>query len=336
MQIRETAAKQLPTSINTPLSRGWGLSEVWFELIWGCPKIFIPTYCFLFINALYFFPKLSPVMTPDELLSLADNPRFIPGIYNYCDRWCERCPVTHQCMLFASSSEEEALPEDASEEERQQAFVQQIEASCKLTIELLHKLATEEGIDLDALVKQEDESNPRPGISDLHDEIKKQPLSQLSYKYLKRSHEWLQNFGDKAIAKEIELQQALDLQLPDRDPEQEVRDIKDAIEVINWYHFQINVKLSRAQMSRWDNDEDFVDDDGKPYPKDSDGSAKVALIGIERSIGAWGLLLRQFPDQEESILKFLSMLMRLLRMTEAEFPDARSFCRPGLDEFGRN
>jgi len=28
-------------------------------------------------------------MTPDELLSLEDNPNYIEGIYNYCDRWCE-------------------------------------------------------------------------------------------------------------------------------------------------------------------------------------------------------------------------------------------------------
>lgn len=25
--------------------------------------------------------------------------RFVPGIYNYCDRWCKRCPATAQCYL---------------------------------------------------------------------------------------------------------------------------------------------------------------------------------------------------------------------------------------------
>ncbi len=25
---------------------------------------------------------------------------FIAGIYNYCDRWCERCPATSRCMVF--------------------------------------------------------------------------------------------------------------------------------------------------------------------------------------------------------------------------------------------
>ena len=28
----------------------------------------------------------------------------IPGIYNYCDRWCERCKFTSQCLLFTNES----------------------------------------------------------------------------------------------------------------------------------------------------------------------------------------------------------------------------------------
>jgi hypothetical protein len=29
-----------------------------------------------------------------SLLSLAESGKYIPGIYNYCDRWCERCTMT--------------------------------------------------------------------------------------------------------------------------------------------------------------------------------------------------------------------------------------------------
>ena len=25
---------------------------------------------------------------------------FVPGIYNYCDRWCERCPLQLRCMSY--------------------------------------------------------------------------------------------------------------------------------------------------------------------------------------------------------------------------------------------
>ena len=30
---------------------------------------------------------------------------FIVGIFNYCDRWCERCPFTSRCRLFATLAE---------------------------------------------------------------------------------------------------------------------------------------------------------------------------------------------------------------------------------------
>lgn len=33
---------------------------------------------------------------------------FIVGISNYCDRWCERCPFTADCRLFADSAEADA------------------------------------------------------------------------------------------------------------------------------------------------------------------------------------------------------------------------------------
>ena len=30
---------------------------------------------------------------------------FIVGIFNYCDRWCERCPLTSRCRVFATLAE---------------------------------------------------------------------------------------------------------------------------------------------------------------------------------------------------------------------------------------
>ena len=30
-----------------------------------------------------------------------DDQGFIPGVYNYCDRWCERCPFASRCRSYA-------------------------------------------------------------------------------------------------------------------------------------------------------------------------------------------------------------------------------------------
>ena len=37
-------------------------------------------------------------MDKEELLKRAKDPKYISGIYNYCDRWCERCQFTSRCL----------------------------------------------------------------------------------------------------------------------------------------------------------------------------------------------------------------------------------------------
>ena len=101
--------------------------------------------------------------------------------------------------------------------------------------------------------------------------------------------------------------------------------INDALEVIRWYQHQIYIKIMRAL-----NHDDEIEED-EAFPKDSDGSAKVALIGMDRSIGAWGKLQELFPEKTNSILDILVHLDRLRRRTEQTILQARSFVRPGFD-----
>ena len=41
------------------------------------------------------------------------------------------------------------------------------------------------------------------------------------------------------------------------------------------------------------------------FPKDSDGSSKVALIAIDRSIAAWGNMRKHFPERGDDIIDLL-------------------------------
>jgi hypothetical protein len=100
----------------------------------------------------------------------------------------------------------------------------------------------------------------------------------------------------------------------------------DCFEIIQWYLFFIEAKLQRALQGKMEDDED---NDG--YPKDSDGSAKIALIAIERSIGAWSGIYEKQPASEDVALKTLSLLSQLKQKTLEEFPVAMQFKRPGFD-----
>lgn len=39
-------------------------------------------------------------MKRQRLRQRAKNPNNIEGIYNFCDRWCERCALTSRCLLY--------------------------------------------------------------------------------------------------------------------------------------------------------------------------------------------------------------------------------------------
>ena len=131
--------------------------------------------------------------------------------------------------------------------------------------------------------------------------------------------------------KEDELNRQISLEVPSASIAEEAASLNDAVEVVQWYQFQIYIKLTRAidgQMREQTEDFEEIED----FPKDSDGSAKVALIGIDRSIAAWSMLWKYFPDEEDSILAILVQLERLRREAERRFPNARAFVRPGFDE----
>jgi len=264
-------------------------------------------------------------MTPDELLAQAGNPNFISGIYNYCDRWCERCHMTSRCMLFAVSPEND----DKGKAETSEDLFKTVHDSFSQTIELLQKIAAEKGFDLTMSPTEEAAFSKQQSL--IRKTVESSPLSILANQYLKAYHTWLTHSKDVLDKKSAELTQADFLQIPGRHPLQEATLLTDTLDVIAWYHFQIPAKISRALSGKIDG-EDLLDDDGNPFPKDSDGSAKVALIGIDRSIGAWGILLQSFAEQEGKILDLLTMLERLRRMVENEFPNARAFKRAGFDD----
>src|SRR5438874_2560150 len=45
------------------------------------------------------------VMDSKRFFRVVRNPRHISGVHNYCDRWCERCPLTLRCSVFAVDAE---------------------------------------------------------------------------------------------------------------------------------------------------------------------------------------------------------------------------------------
>ena len=90
-------------------------------------------------------------MTKNELLKMAEDPRFIEGIYNYCDRWCERCAFSSRCLLYASEQADPELDDPEVRDLNNEKFWRKLESIFRDTQELITKWADEAGLDLNSI-----------------------------------------------------------------------------------------------------------------------------------------------------------------------------------------
>ena len=101
--------------------------------------------------------------------------------------------------------------------------------------------------------------------------------------------------------------------------------LKESLEVIYWYNFFISEKIFRA-MRRVDKNKE------NEIQNDANGSAKIALIALDRLIASWSVLMENMMDHEDEILNILIRLADIRKDTEKAFPFAGKFVRPGFDQ----
>ena len=302
-------------------------------------------------------------MNKANLIELADNPQFISGIYNYCDRWCERCPFTSRCFLYATEQADPDLDDPEVHDINNAKFWRKLEQIFKQTHEMIADWAREAGVDLEAIDVEETLAEREQ----LRNEAKGHELSLSARRYAEMVQEWFKD--------EFAVEQNVHNDAAPEALEEDVN-VTDAVDVIHWYQFFIAAKLYRGLMGRegdmergsqptpgsqrpsaagvgagqldWgtvregaadeifpgpepDEDEEY-DAELEAVQNDSNGSVKVALIAIDRSLSAWRILQTSLPEKADTIVPMLVELERLRHATEAYFPNARDFIRPGFDE----
>jgi len=243
----------------------------------------------------------------NRLKKLAAEKRFIPGIYNYCDRWCEHCPQTSHCLNFSISEEEFSDPE--TRDIRNKAFWNKLSEMMAETMELLRESAKEWGVDLETLDSMEDVEDLRAK----NEAVENHLISRAAKRYSKWVEDW---FRERET-----------LFFESAEAAREGVSLDEAIEVIRWYQYFICAKVMRAVRGKVEEEEKVGDE----FPSDSDGSAKIGLIAIDRSIAAWAVIRRYLSDCDQGVIDIITFLDHLREAVEKTFPKARSFVRPGFD-----
>jgi hypothetical protein len=244
---------------------------------------------------------------------MADEPGLIPGIYIYCDRWCERCAFTSNCLQFRVAAEEiESSNALQNFDALNLKFWQEMGDALVQAMRLIREIAAREGINPDDLLKETVFSEPPES---LQRDAREHPCANAALLYAGMVNEWF-----SAVDELPEMEESLLTHPPPT--------LEEPIQVIRHYQYFIYPKIVRAIDGRL----------GKKYAAGSKmeddvcGTAKVALIAIDRTLAAWSVLYPEYPVQEDSTLSILLHLDRLRRSVEVVFPAARAFIRPGFDE----
>ncbi|MCK3685969.1 hypothetical protein [Maribellus sp. YY47] len=244
------------------------------------------------------------------MLDLAKNEDLVSGIYNYCDRWCERCTKTRKCLTYLHEQEMKEGADAQNSDDENQHFWEQIRLAWEVTMELIEEDADRLGIDL----------NNVPEI-ELPEHIET-PLEVRAKDYGFKMHDWLEKNREYIAEKAEQLVMIADEAL--------IVKYKDALEVLQWYYFFIGTKVHRAHLDLEERQND-PEDEYSVY-SDNLGSAKIAIIAIERSMDALSVFYDDFKEREDDILGFLAELSSLKKQLLKTFPGVMDFKRPGFDD----
>jgi hypothetical protein len=229
--------------------------------------------------------------------------KYIEFIHAYCDSWCERCAFTERCSHYAVT-----------------VAMTMCDGDLKAAIELAIGKAREPGAEPRAT--SEARMADRAGDVEIDDKeledigrelhargtrVHAHPLAETSQDYAVAAHRWLEGVRESAVRPQ------------------------DALDVVRWDLFLIHAKICRALDGR------DAYPNGGPFARsalqsDWNGSAKVALISIERSERAWRAMAEALMD--EAAGELARLLARLRQQMLAEFPKAMAFRRPGFDDGG--
>lgn len=222
---------------------------------------------------------------------------FIPEVQNYCDRWCERCPFTQRCRVFAMEQES---PDDGADIE---TVVQNLAGIFAEAKQMLIEKAGELGVDPFAISDEEFAAIRRRE----KEFVDGDELSHLADQYWRSAKEILD--GDLTRYEDS---------------------MAEILSVLEWYLFFIPVKVKCGLNGLLDHD-GFEDASQLTNSQSfANGTVKIGLIAIERSLLAWNQLAEAgFSGGVRTVSDLLETIKVKL---EKRFPLARDFIRPGFDE----
>jgi len=235
---------------------------------------------------------------------------FIKGIYNYCNRWCERCQFTENCANN-NPGDSFNLAKNGSGNNGEDSGDSVENENFDAILDLFEFIMNETGIEMEVIpLEVNDTSGKLPDMK----KMMKHPLYMQAVTCYDMMMDWQNN--NRVVFDEIYLEE-----IQKKMPVDEK--FKGAMEVIRWNRIVLLSKTYRALSDE--------SDSAKVIMTDANGSLKVVLIAIDDLFDAWCKLLSILPEAENNILDILQHLTILKDQIRVKYPLAEKFKRPGFD-----
>jgi hypothetical protein len=229
----------------------------------------------------------------------------IESISSYCDGWCDRCRFTSRCSAYAvqvalgmcgdfGEAVELAVGVPGDVQAAPAAYASGVTADGELVepaTQVLRETLEKEA----ARVAQ----------------IRATPIMRQATQVTIQAYQWLEPKAEALAAGPDAL-------------------LVEALAIVRWDSGFVAAKLARALRGRDRCEHDGQIEDEDAIQNDWNGSAKVALISLERSEAAWQTIADATRDADAAALG--RAIGDLRTAVERAFPDAHRFVRPGFDE----
>jgi hypothetical protein len=295
-------------------------------------------------------PTNIPVCIPDirstDLLAMHDIHRpdpqgFIPGVYNYCDRRCERCRFIMQCRVGRVEADDAEYESEDGPPGVPSTYADRLGNMMREVAGRSSKEAEEEDDDTPGFGLSVEEINAMSQLdADEEDEyeqqrkavdraVKEHPLSGLGSTYLKRSMLWTKTRQEKLKAMGIDLSKRVDMAARPLDPEKQI--LREAVDEILWFQVMLTTKIRRAVQGKIE-DTDLDEALGiSPIMSDWNGTAKLCLHIVDRCADAWATVAELMPDEAMEVGPLQELLLHIRTELDRAFPEAHKFIRAGWD-----
>jgi hypothetical protein len=231
----------------------------------------------------------------------------IPGVYNYCDAWCERCVFQLRCAVFRDrvvmeahiDLERHAPPASGVESPPAGG---QAAAAASTTSSLTSQALDEADMNLDDDTEEWEARRRKREVDPLY--LHAREYADLARAMLPSLRADIDATGDALL--------------------------QAGLEAIQWHLYAIPVKVRRALGGLHD---PIFENEDDPVQTDYNGTAKLVRLMIAESRRAWGSLQqspgRRYPGRIAGMVERLGALDAGMAN---RFPRAMEFVRPGFDE----